>query len=110
MQALLPSPTASAAHAINLASNEDLVVAAVDNDDPPRMCYATQAALDLWGLDWDEFVAKRWSDLVEEGAEVNTKHCMQIMRLPFSLASADFLRKRWVSRKRAFASASGHLL
>ena len=47
-QALLPSPTASAAHAINLASSQDLVLAAVDNQRPPRMCYATQAALDLW--------------------------------------------------------------
>jgi hypothetical protein len=51
MQALLPSPTASAAHAINLASSQHLVVAAVDNQDPPRMYYATQAALDLWVSD-----------------------------------------------------------
>ena len=48
VQALLPSPTASAAHAINLASSQDLVIIAVDNQDPPQICYATQATLDLW--------------------------------------------------------------
>jgi len=48
VQALLPSPTASAAHAINLASSQNLVIIAVDNQDPPQICYATQATLDLW--------------------------------------------------------------
>ena len=48
LQALLPSPTASPAHAINLASSEHLVLAAIDNQEPPQLCYATRAALDLW--------------------------------------------------------------
>jgi hypothetical protein len=76
-QALLPSPTASAAHAINLASRDDLVVAAVDNQTPPRMCYATQAALDLWGLDWDTLVEKQWSDLV-----VPEEDAPEVMKFP----------------------------
>jgi hypothetical protein len=45
--ALLPSPQCSAAHAINLAASDDLVLVAHDSGKDRKICYATRAALDL---------------------------------------------------------------
>jgi len=43
------------------------VIAAHDVSNPPRMVYATQAALDLWEMDWGEFVSKSWGELLAGG-------------------------------------------
>lgn len=69
-QALLPSPTASAAHSINLAARTDLIVLAHNSANPPQMEYATRAALDLLEVEWDDFVKTKWGDWRQDSASI----------------------------------------
>mmetsp|Transcript_6068 Transcript_6068/g.18293 ORF Transcript_6068/g.18293 Transcript_6068/m.18293 type:complete len:219 (-) Transcript_6068:290-946(-) len=56
--ALLPSPRASASHCASLAANDELVCVSHEaSSGEPIFNYATQAALDVFEMSWDEFVS-----------------------------------------------------
>ena len=69
--ALLPRPNASPAECSSLASNEVLCVVSHGTEEDPTFNYATAAALECFGYDWDEFVASpsRFSAEMEEREE-----------------------------------------
>ena len=54
--ALLQRPDASPAECSSLASNDRLCVVSHGIEDDPIFNYGTQAALDLFGYNWDNFV------------------------------------------------------